>query len=104
MQQQSNILQSQMITLASLESLKSYQLKLADKDIPLCLCDSYRIHTERCGKSQSRIIMFLLEQRGYPKSWWTGGLVQGRFEIKESGLVQKKQVEVDRIRLHNQDK
>ena len=97
------IADSQMMTLATMESLKSCQVKLSNKN------DAYDYVTvtesiERDLENQSQDLPCFLWSSKFTKNNETGELVEGRVEIKESELVQKKLEEVGRIRLNNQDK
>ena len=97
------ITDSQMMTLATMESLRSCQLKLSDKDYAY----DYVTVTESIERdlgNHSEKLPGLSWSSEFTRIGKTGELVQGRVEIKESEMVHKKQVEVGRIRLHNQDK
>ena len=97
------IADSQMMTLATMESLRSCQLKLSDNDYAydyVTVTESI----ERALGNHSEELPGLSWSSEFTKIGKTGELVQGRVEIKESEMVHKKQVEVGRIRLHNQDK
>ena len=96
------IADSQMLTLATMESLRSCQVKLSDKDSPY----DYVTVTEsikRNVKNHSQELPGFLWSNEFVKKAKICELVQGRVAIKESELVQKKQEEVGRIRLHDQD-
>ena len=96
------IANSQMMTLATMESLRSCQVRLAGKDSPY----DYVTVTESIEKDveyHSQQLPGFLWNNEFIKKAKPGGLVQGRVEIKESELVPKKQEEVGRIRLHNQE-
>ena len=96
------ITDSQMMTLATMESLRSCETKLADKDSPydyVTVTDSL----ERDVEIHSQELPGLSWSSKTIKKAKIGEMIQGRVEIKESELVQKKQEEVGRIRLHNQD-
>ena len=86
------------MTLASLRSLKSCQVKLTDKDHVY----DYITSTESIQRDLNNYVTDL------PGFRWSCKIIKtskpvGRVEIKQSELA-KKQEEVCRIRLHNQDK
>ena len=93
---------SQALTLASLESLRSSQVKLADADKAY----DYVTSTESLQKALDNHVNDL---QGFMwrcdtiKKSGTDEMFQGRVDIKQSEL-HKKREEVGRIHLHNQDK
>ena len=93
----------QSMTLASLQSIRCCQVKLAEKDNIY----DYVTATESIKRDVESHVTdlpgFMWTSEIIKKSK-TGEMIQGRVEIKQSELVKKKQEEVGRIRLHKQDK
>ena len=92
----------QSITLASLQSMRCCQVKLAEKDNMY----DYVTATEsiqRDVESHVTDLSGFMWRSEIIKKSKPGEMIQGRVDIKQSELV-KKQEEVGRIHLHNQDK
>ena len=94
---------NQSVTLASLESVKYCQAKLADANN----AHDYVTSTESLLRDLENHITdlggFTWSSQVIKKSK-TGEMIEGRVDIKQTELEHKKQEEVGRIRLHNQDK
>ena len=90
------------ITLSTLESLKACQVKLVNKNRVYDYVKATEF-VERDLKNHVTDLLVLTWSCETIKKSKTGEMIQGRVEMKQSELA-KKQEEVGRIRLHNQDK
>ena len=94
---------SQMMTLATLDSLKSCQVKLADKNRIYDFVTATEIIHRDLESHVTELSGFTWSSEIFEKTK-TDAMIKGRVGIKESHLIKKKQEKVGMIRLHNQDK
>ena len=94
---------SQAMTLASLESVKSCQVKLTDTNKAYEYVTSTESLLRDLENHVTDLQGFTWNSKVIKKSK-PGEMIEGNVEIKQSELVQEKREEVGRIRLHNQDK